>query len=64
MGSYKHRSDVMNFRLVKIVLEDAEETNINLPYIPTFERLERNFTSLAEQSTVGIEQSYSQRAPI
>ena len=58
MGSYIHRTDIMNFRLVKLVLENVEETTINLQYIPTFERLEKNLTYSAGDA-VGIERSYS-----
>ena len=59
MSSYNHRAEIMNFHLVKIVLENEEKRTINLQYNPTFERLERNFCSSAEHSAVGIEENYS-----
>ena len=59
MSSYNHRAEIMNFHLVKIVLENEEKRTINLQYNPTFEQLERNFCSSAEHSAVGIEENYS-----
>ena len=58
MGSYFHRSDIMNFRLVKIDQESTEETTINLEYLPTFEPLETNMTYSATDAVL-TERSYS-----
>ena len=58
MGSYFHRADIMNFRLVKIDQESTEETTINLEYVPTFEPLEINMTYSATDAVL-TERSYS-----
>ena len=58
MGSYIHRSDILNFRLVKMVVDATEETTINLEYIPTFSQLEMNLTYSATDA-VGVQRSYS-----
>ena len=58
MGSYIHRSDILNFRLVRMVVDATEETTINLEYIPTFSQLEMNLTYSATDA-VGVQRSYS-----
>ena len=59
MSSYNHRAEIMKFHLDKIILENEDKRTINLQYNPTFERLERNFSSSAEHSSVGIEENYA-----